>query len=134
MSDFLHGEDCDAHVRQLRVEYRKQIRKLCRQFLNAARTGQIKPDEGYEYTMVMVGDWIDSQALGSHQMFLALSEKYDAWKDDLGIIGIQMGDGNLNWAGMAYAAVKADVVETLWSYASISVENPATWSNEFPET
>lgn len=127
MSNFLHQEHCEAAIRTLQVEYRKQLRKLCLSFTKFAETGKLQPDEGHGYLVALIDDWVDSQTLGSQQMFVALSSHYDAWKDEFGMEGIQTKEDNLSWHTIAYAAVKYDVLEMLQESFSVDVNDSRTW-------
>lgn len=127
MSDFLQKEPCEAARRTLQVEYRKELRKLCLRFIEFAETGKLKSNEGYGYLVAMIDDWIDSQTLGSQQMFVALSENFDAWKDEFGMEGIQTKEDMLDWPVIAYAAVYQDVVDMLRDRFLVDPNDSKTW-------
>lgn len=89
--------------------YRQTVRDIVANMLDEIKSGEIESEDA-------ANDWLHQTVDGHHDVIytacakdvLRYSENEDALQDEYGSDEL-VRDGNLNWSGMAYAALLADV-------------------------
>lgn len=104
-----------------RKEYWDDVRSIASDIKNEVRLGDLPPDEAYE----RIDDACDNQwTIYTYRAKLVvafLSDNPDALADELGSDEL-VHDGNLNWSGMAYFAMRADIAAQLGDLEAIAQE------------
>jgi hypothetical protein len=127
--DELQGLVKDAHA-VLRASYYREIRGLADDLLDELKRGALEVDGE------AVDRWIH-ETLDGHQrviytyeaqMVAIISDHDNAYADNYGADGL-VQDGAINWAGIAYAAMREDLLEELDS-RGFDPNDPQTWLDE----
>lgn len=120
MSDFSSG------ISELRQEYWTEIRSICDEAKAEVISGEIADEDA-------LNDWLHEHIDGhefviytfKNHIVLLVSGNDGAYVEELGAEGLVDKHGCLNWAGMAYMAMLADVRETIDSWDDMVAEKEA---------
>lgn len=98
----------DEAVRVLRAEYYQAVRDIVEEAMDEIKDGRIPDREGldeYLHQSVDGSHWV----IYTHANFqvIFVSDNQDAYTEDFGEAPVEGGD--VNWAAMAFAAMKRDV-------------------------
>lgn len=108
-------------------EYRQELRSIAEEAARSCRDGEIDSHEA-------LCDWVH-ETLDGHQWViytgynwdvLAVSENDGAYVENFGTDGV-IADGSLNTAALAYAAMEADLWETLWRFEDFDPNDPDSY-------
>ncbi len=103
-------KDHDEAVRVLRTEYYQEVRSIVEEAMGEIKGGNIADREGLD-------EYIDQSVDGSYWVIythanfqvIFVSDNHDAYMEDFGEPPVEGGD--INWAALAYAAMRRDVSE-----------------------
>ena len=118
------NETVNAHTVEqamsiLRREYWEHVHSLADDLRDAVKDGEVSnADEALEYVEQSVDGsrWVIYTYL--NMRVLMFSDHENAAADELGPDGL-VTDGNVHWAGMAYMALRADVLDALGDLADL---------------
>lgn len=105
----------DDAVRVLRAEYYESVRSIVEEGMGQIKEGHILNREGLD-------EYIDQSVDGSHWVIythanfqvIFVSDNHDAYMEDFGEAPVSGND--INWAALAYAAMKRDVYDLIGAY------------------
>lgn len=105
----------DEAVRVLRAEYYQAVRSLVDEAMSEMKSGDITDREGldeYIHQSVDGSYWVIYTRANMQVLFV--SDNDDAYMDDFGEAPVD--GGNINWAALAFAAMRRDVQDLLDAY------------------
>ena len=102
-------------VRVLRAEYYQSVRALVDEGMNEIREGRVTSAEE-------LNEWLEQSIDGSYWVIythanmqvIFVSDNDDAYMEDFGEAPVE--GGNINWAALAYAAMRRDVFDLVGAY------------------
>lgn len=117
-----------------RAAYHAEIRNLAASVKDAIKSGEITDAEGLD-------EWIHQTIDGHHDVIytyaaqgvIRASDNDDAMIDEMGPEGLTT-DGAINWSGLAFFAMRADLVEQLSAEGIPVGSGPEEWQTEQPCT
>jgi hypothetical protein len=108
-------------MEDMRKEYWEHVRTSAEEIERDVRSGELDPEDAME----RVENDCDSQwsiyTYRAKCVVCFLSDNPDALSDELGSDGLLV-DSNLNWSGMAFWAMRADILDRLGDLEEIAAE------------
>jgi hypothetical protein len=110
-----------GEMEEMRRDYWGHVRTSAEEIERDVRSGELDPEDAYE----RVENDCDSQwsiyTYRAKCVVCFLSDNPDALADELGSESLLV-DGNLNWSGMAFFAMRGDIMDRLGDLEEIAAE------------